>query len=57
MPFARSESENRALGVLAVANTDPAISRFATSTQLPLEKLRELLVQDEPEPGPRCFRW
>jgi hypothetical protein len=51
MPFAGGEPEHRALGVLAVADADPAPGRLATSTQLPLEKLRELLTQDSSAPN------
>ena len=45
MPFVRCKPENRPFGVPAVADTIPPSGRLATSTQLPLARLSELLTQ------------
>jgi hypothetical protein len=39
-------------GYLLLRSPTPPSGRLATSTQLPLEKLRELLTQSRPEPSP-----
>jgi hypothetical protein len=39
-------------GSLLLRRPTPPSGRLATSTQLPLEKLRELLTQQRPEPSP-----
>jgi hypothetical protein len=52
-PLARGEGQHGARHVFAVPNADlAACGRFATSTQLLLEKLSELWIQDESRPDP-----